>query len=352
MIRRLLLASFIFAIPFAASAQDYITRRDGFLLLWHSIIRPVEEFRETAFEDVPEGDLGYTEITYAKNRGLLDDEEDGQTAFRPGDPLSVTDGLIWLFRLTNVEFPDDLTPDTLTGTLALYPIANVEDPIASDREYLTQDDLLQLMAAFKAMRDTEEHEVSLYSEKFHGKGTAFGETFNMHAMTAAHPTFPHNTLVRVTNVENDESVVVRVNDRGPYVHGRSMDLSLGAFTTIAERSKGVIQVTLERLGDARLLDQCNPDLRKYAKRLTRDIHFNRGLPHTISVGETLTLSANSSFVVQGITYPTGAYVRFQDFVLPGEQFSMTLGVEGEYILHVASPAGEQRDWAFQTLTCD
>ena len=80
------------------------------------------------------------------------------------------------------------------------------------------------------LRD-EVHEVSLYGEQFHGDGTAFGEKFDMYALTAAHRSFPHNTLVKVTNVENEKTVTVRINDRGPYVEGRDMDLSVAAFTT-------------------------------------------------------------------------------------------------------------------------
>jgi rare lipoprotein A (peptidoglycan hydrolase) len=117
---------------------------------------------------------------------------------------------------------------------------------------ITSEELLSLMRALDTKLATEEHEASLYSEKFHGKGTAFGETFDMYALTAAHRTFPYNTLVKVTNTQNGKSVIVRINDRGPYVKGRDMDLSLAAFTTIAERSQGKIRATFERLGDVNL----------------------------------------------------------------------------------------------------
>ncbi|RPI05961.1 MAG: septal ring lytic transglycosylase RlpA family protein, partial [Ignavibacteriae bacterium] len=65
---------------------------------------------------------------------------------------------------------------------------------------------------------------SYYAHDFHGKLTSNGETFDMNGLTAAHRTFPFGTMVRVTNLENNKVVVVRVNDRGPFVEGRMMDL--------------------------------------------------------------------------------------------------------------------------------
>lgn len=73
--------------------------------------------------------------------------------------------------------------------------------------------------------------------------TANGESFDPNAMTAAHKTLPFGTMLRVTNVANGKSVVVRINDRGPYIGGRCLDLSKGAFLQIAPESAGVAQVT-------------------------------------------------------------------------------------------------------------
>ncbi|MDY6906199.1 MAG: septal ring lytic transglycosylase RlpA family protein [Thermodesulfobacteriota bacterium] len=74
----------------------------------------------------------------------------------------------------------------------------------------------------------EEGLASWYGGKFHGRKTASGETYNMYALTAAHKTLPLGTMVRVTNRKNGKSVVVRINDRGPFVHGRIIDLSYTA----------------------------------------------------------------------------------------------------------------------------
>ncbi|HCT76937.1 MAG TPA: septal ring lytic transglycosylase RlpA family lipoprotein [Micromonosporaceae bacterium] len=74
------------------------------------------------------------------------------------------------------------------------------------------------------------------------QGTANGETFNPEALTAAHKTLPFNSRVRVTNPANGKSVIVRINDRGPYISGRCIDLSRAAFREIANLSQGVLKV--------------------------------------------------------------------------------------------------------------
>ena len=89
---------------------------------------------------------------------------------------------------------------------------------------------------------------SYYGERFDGRRTANGERFNMHALTAAHRTLKFGTRVRVTNKSNGRSVEVRINDRGPYIHGRSIDLSKGAARKLGMLGSGVARVKLEVLG--------------------------------------------------------------------------------------------------------
>ncbi len=86
-------------------------------------------------------------------------------------------------------------------------------------------------------------EASWYGPGFQGRKTANGERFDTHEMTAAHKTLPFNTLIKVTNLHNDESVVVRINDRGPYIRGRIIDLSKAAKEEI--QMGGLAQVRLE-----------------------------------------------------------------------------------------------------------
>ena len=86
---------------------------------------------------------------------------------------------------------------------------------------------------------------SYYGRRFHGRLTANGERFNMRAMTAAHKTLPFGTMVRVTNPSNGRSVVVRINDRGPFIPGREIDLSRGAAEAIGMIQRGHARVELE-----------------------------------------------------------------------------------------------------------
>lgn len=87
--------------------------------------------------------------------------------------------------------------------------------------------------------------VSWYGPGFHGRRTANGERFNKHEMTAAHKTLPFGTLVRVVNEKNGHSVLVRINDRGPYCGGRVLDLSEGAAGQIGIKGSGTGSVKLE-----------------------------------------------------------------------------------------------------------
>lgn len=86
---------------------------------------------------------------------------------------------------------------------------------------------------------------SYYGEDFHGKLTANGEVFDMYGLTAAHKTLPLNTIVRVTNLENNKSLILRINDRGPYVKGRILDCSYGAALKLGFVGKGTAKVKVE-----------------------------------------------------------------------------------------------------------
>jgi rare lipoprotein A len=86
---------------------------------------------------------------------------------------------------------------------------------------------------------------SYYADEFHGRLTANGEVFDMNKLTAAHRTLPFGTLCRVTNLENEKSVEVRINDRGPFVENRMLDLSRAAAKAIDAISSGVVRIKLE-----------------------------------------------------------------------------------------------------------
>jgi len=89
---------------------------------------------------------------------------------------------------------------------------------------------------------------SWYGPEFHGKPTASGEKFNMYAMTSAHKEFSFGVRLRVTNLRNNKSVVVTVNDRGPFIAGRDLDLSYAAARKIGLVKQGVGRVKIQYLG--------------------------------------------------------------------------------------------------------
>lgn len=90
-------------------------------------------------------------------------------------------------------------------------------------------------------------DASWYGEDFHGKKTANGQIYNMHGVSAAHKTLPLGTKVRVTNLENGRNVVLVINDRGPFVRGRILDLSYGAAREIGSVARGVVRVRVTAL---------------------------------------------------------------------------------------------------------
>jgi len=113
--------------------------------------------------------------------------------------------------------------------------------------------VLSLGIAYKALEPSpfvgliEYGLASYYGKEFHGKRTASGEIFNMYRMTAAHRYLPFGSVVMVTRVDTGRSVIVRINDRGPYVEGRIIDLSFGAARRLGMIEEGVVRVRLEVL---------------------------------------------------------------------------------------------------------
>jgi len=95
---------------------------------------------------------------------------------------------------------------------------------------------------------TQKGIASWYGDKFHGRKTASGEIYNMHAMTAAHKTLPLQTWVKVHNLNNNKEIVVRINDRGPFVKGRIIDLSFTGAKNLGMADQGTAPVKIVVLG--------------------------------------------------------------------------------------------------------
>jgi peptidoglycan lytic transglycosylase len=98
---------------------------------------------------------------------------------------------------------------------------------------------------------TQKGIASWYGKKFHGRKTSSGEVYNMYAMTAAHKTLPLGTWVRVKSLDSSRQIVVRVNDRGPFVHGRIIDLSYTGAKELGMVGPGTARVEIEALGERR-----------------------------------------------------------------------------------------------------
>lgn len=121
---------------------------------------------------------------------------------------------------------------------------SVESPPAKAYSYTVRGRTYTVMADADGF--TQEGKATWYGGKFHGRKTASGERFDTHKLTAAHKTLPFGTIVRVTNLNNNRSVDVRVNDRGPFAPGCVIDLSKAAAEKIG--MKGTSQVSLEAVG--------------------------------------------------------------------------------------------------------
>lgn len=112
------------------------------------------------------------------------------------------------------------------------------------QQEIKKDTIAEKMGALVAYK--KDAHASYYADKFHGRKTASGVPFDMNKYTAAHKKFPFGTKLRVTNQANGESVIVEVNDRGPFVRSREIDLSKKAFMEIAKnKGAGVMMVTIE-----------------------------------------------------------------------------------------------------------
>ena len=116
----------------------------------------------------------------------------------------------------------------------------------------------QIMGSWYYPRENPNYDevgiASWYGPKFHGRRTANGEIFDMNLLTAAHPTLPMPVRARVTNLENSKSIIVRINDRGPFAKDREIDLSRKAAEVLGFRDKGTTRVRVQYLSRAPMYD--------------------------------------------------------------------------------------------------
>lgn len=117
--------------------------------------------------------------------------------------------------------------------------------VSGSRSYTIRGKTYYPLKSAKGFR--EEGQASWYGVPFHGRTTANGERYNMNAMTAAHKILPFNTTVRVTDVRTGRTVIVRINDRGPFASGRVIDLSRRAAEVLGTRKRGIVRVRVEAI---------------------------------------------------------------------------------------------------------
>lgn len=122
---------------------------------------------------------------------------------------------------------------SLIGCASSNKIAS-SDPVISQKEPSVVGDIQYGVSSY-------------YAEKFHGKRTANGEIYDMYEISGAHQTLPLNSIVRVTNLENNKILVIKINDRGPFIKNRIFDCSYGAAVKLGFISKGTAIVKVEVL---------------------------------------------------------------------------------------------------------
>ena len=136
---------------------------------------------------------------------------------------------------------------------------------------------------------TQTGTASWYGKQFHGKKTAIGEIYDMYAMTAAHPTMELPSYARVTNLANGRSVIVRVNDRGPFIGGRAIDMSYAAAVKLGYQKKGTTRVKIERITRKQIA----------AGNVPTATHTNVSLAAALAANEITAKSSTSSAAKTG-----------------------------------------------------
>lgn len=184
---------------------------------------------------------------------------------------------------------------------------------------------------------------SWYGSDFHGRKTSNGEKYNMYDITAAHKLLPMNTMLLVTNLNNGKETVVRVNDRGPFVQGRIIDLSYGAAKKIALIKCGTSRVKITALGETKLNKKTGKQrFKKHADLQSGEYYVQIGAftqkYNALSLQEKF-LNAGHNTVLQKVLIKEQSFYRVQVYVgktLGGarkrEQVLREKGYRGAFII--------------------
>jgi len=156
----------------------------------------------------------------------------GPTPMSPDDDVTIPGYDLTLVNMETVTVPVSLSK------------SSIGNPVSYE-EFGERYNVLKSSAGFR-----ESGVASWYGIDFHGRNTSSGEVYDMYQMTAAHKTLPLPTYVKVNNLDNGRTLVVKVNDRGPFIQGRILDLSYGAAYRLGITGPGTANVEIEALDPA------------------------------------------------------------------------------------------------------
>ena len=150
--------------------------------------------------------------------------------------------------ITGLAITLSLVAETNTNNNIIYVKNEIIKAVNSGTDlYVAREKTTSTKAKTSNSGSSQSGIASYYGKGLHGSRTASGERHNRNEMVAAHKSLPFGTKVKVTNLSNGKEVVVKINDRGPFVKGRVIDLSYGAFSKIENPGKGITKVKLDVL---------------------------------------------------------------------------------------------------------
>ena len=143
----------------------------------------------------------------------------------------------------------------LVGFTLVVNEDKITEPIVTENVVSVEEEIITADRSLVEFVDKGSMKASWYGPGFHGRKTANGEVYDQMSFTAAHKSLKFGTLLKITNQKNNKSVVIRINDRGPYIHGRDLDLSKAAALELGMVRKGVAKIKVEEIKIAGLDNQ-------------------------------------------------------------------------------------------------
>lgn len=143
----------------------------------------------------------------------------------------------------------------LVGFTLVVNEDKITEPVVTENVVTVEEETITADRSLVEFVDKGNMKASWYGPGFHGRKTANGEVYDQNSFTAAHKSLKFGTLLKITNLKNNKSVVIRINDRGPYIHGRDLDLSKVAASELGMVRKGVAKLKVEEIKIAGLDNQ-------------------------------------------------------------------------------------------------